>query len=401
VHRTVKYGLYAVVLAGVVGATFAWTHIDKTIHLKVDGDGRAVHTTSATVRGTLSDAGLTAGPHDIVAPPMNAKVRNGSDIVVKRGRLLKLSIDGKEVDVWTTAPTVAEALAELGYDTTDFSSVSRDKRLPLSPTDIELRTPKTVTVRADGRTQTALTTDATVADLLKDLGISLGATDKISVPLSADLTDNITVVIKRVKNARVTEQHQVPFPTKTVNDPTLAKGVTRIISRGQPGTLSVTYAIVYVDGKLVGKTEVSRKLLQAPITQLQRNGTKPPPASSTSGTGSSNPTTNSGPIVVDPNSAQGIAQKMVAARGWSDSDFSCLVTMWDHESGWRVNATNPYTGAYGIPQALPGSKMATVGPDWQTNPATQITWGLNYIQGRYGTPCNAWGFWNSHSPGWY
>ena len=149
-HRTVKYGLYAVVLAGVVGATFAWTHIDKTIHLKVDGDGRAVRTTSATVRGTLSAAGLTAGPHDIVAPPMNAKVRNGSDIVVKRGRLLKLSIDGKEVDVWTTAPTVAEALAELGYDTTDFSSVSRDKRLPLSPTDIELRTPKTVTVRADG-----------------------------------------------------------------------------------------------------------------------------------------------------------------------------------------------------------------------------------------------------------
>ena len=72
---------------------------------------------------------------------------------------------------------------------------------------------------------------------------------------------------------------------------------------------------------------------------------------------------------------------MVAARGWSDSDFSCLVTMWDHESGWRVNATNPYTGAYGIPQALPGSKMATVGPDWQTNPATQITWGLQLHSG--------------------
>jgi hypothetical protein len=216
--------------------------------------------------------------------------------------------------------------------------------------------------------------------------------------MSADLTDKLTVVIQRVKNTRVTEQHQVPFPTKIINDSTLAKGVTRIISPGRPGVLSVTYAIVYVDGKLVGKTEISRKLLQAPITQLQRNGTKAPPPAST---GSSSPTPSSGPIVVDPNSAQGIAQKMVAARGWSDSDFSCLVTMWDHESGWRVNATNPYTGAYGIPQALPGSKMATVGPDWQTNPATQITWGLNYIQGRYGTPCNAWAFWNSHSPGWY
>jgi resuscitation-promoting factor RpfB len=398
VHRTVKYGLYAVVLAGVVGGTVAWAHIDKTIHLKVDGNGRSVHTTAATVRGTLSDAGFTAGPHDIVAPPVNAKVRNGSDIVVKRGRLLRLTIDGKEVDVWTTAPTVAEALAELGYDTADFSSVSRDKRLPLSPTDIELRTPKTVTVKADGRTQTALTTDSTVADLLNDLSITVGATDKISVPMSADLTDKLTVVIQRVKNTRVTEQRRVPFPTKVINDPTLAKGVTRIVSPGRPGILSVTYAIVYVDGKLVGKTEISRKLLQAPITQLQRNGTKAPPPAST---GSSSPTPSSGPIVVDPNSAQGIAQKMVAARGWSDSDFSCLVTMWDHESGWRVNATNPYTGAYGIPQALPGSKMATVGADWQTNPATQITWGLNYIQGRYGTPCNAWAFWNSHSPGWY
>ena len=397
-HRTVKYGLYAVVLTGVVGGSFAWAHIDKTVHLKVDGNGRSVHTTAATVRGTLSDAGLTAGPHDIVAPPVTAKVRNGTDVVLKRGRLLRLTIDGKEVDVWTTAPTVAEALGELGYDTADFSSVSRDKRLPLSPTDIELRTPKTVTVKADGRTQTALTTDATVADLLDDLGITLSTADKISVPVSADLADKLTVVIRRVKNSRVTERHQVPFPTKIINDQTLAKGVTRIISRGQLGMVSVTYAMVYVDGKLVGKTEVSRKLLQPPITQLQRNGTKPPPPSTT---GSSSSSTSSGPIVVDPNSAQGIAQKMVAARGWSDSDFSCLVTMWDHESGWRVNATNPYTGAYGIPQALPGSKMATVGADWQTNPATQITWGLNYIQGRYGTPCNAWAFWNSHSPGWY
>jgi uncharacterized protein YabE (DUF348 family) len=398
VHRTVKYGLYAVVLAGVVGGTVAWTHIDKTVHLKVDGDGQAVHTTAATVRGTLTDAGFAAGPHDVLAPPMNAKVRDGSDIVLKRGRLLRLTIDGKEVDVWTTAPTVAEALAGLGYDTADFSSVSRDKRLPLSPTDIELRTPKTVTVKADGRTRVALTTDATVADLLDDLGVTVGGTDKISVPLSAQLADNLTVVIRRVRNARIIERRPVPFPTKSVNDPTLAKGVTRIVSPGQRGVMAVTYAIVYVDGKLVGKTEISRKLLQAPITQLQKNGTKPPPTPSP---GSSDPTTGSGPIVVDPGSAQAIAQKMVAARGWSDSDFSCLVTMWDHEGGWRVNATNAYSGAYGIPQALPGSKMASIGPDWRTNPATQITWGLNYIQGRYGTPCGAWGFWQSHSPGWY
>lgn len=96
--------------------------------------------------------------------------------------------------------------------------------------------------------------------------------------------------------------------------------------------------------------------------------------------------------------AQAIAYKMVKARGWGDNEFSCLVALWNRESGWRVNAANP-SGAYGIPQALPGSKMASAGADWATNPATQITWGLGYITSRYGTPCGAWG--QSQSAGWY
>jgi len=96
--------------------------------------------------------------------------------------------------------------------------------------------------------------------------------------------------------------------------------------------------------------------------------------------------------------AQAIAYKMVKARGWSDSEFSCLVALWNRESGWRVNAANA-SGAYGIPQALPGSKMASAGADWATNPATQITWGLGYITSRYSTPCGAWG--HSQSTGWY
>ncbi|WIE74451.1 transglycosylase SLT domain-containing protein [Curtobacterium sp. MCSS17_007] len=100
----------------------------------------------------------------------------------------------------------------------------------------------------------------------------------------------------------------------------------------------------------------------------------------------------------DPGSAQAIAQQMVAARGWGADQYNCLVSLWNKESGWRVNAYNP-SGAYGIPQALPGSKMATAGADWQTNPATQITWGLNYISGVYGTPCGAWGHSVSHN--WY
>jgi hypothetical protein len=100
----------------------------------------------------------------------------------------------------------------------------------------------------------------------------------------------------------------------------------------------------------------------------------------------------------DPGSAQAIGHDMVLARGWGEDQFACLVALFNRESGWNVYAANP-SGAYGIPQALPGSKMATAGADWATNPATQIAWGLGYIAARYGTPCGAWA--HSQSAGWY
>lgn len=104
-------------------------------------------------------------------------------------------------------------------------------------------------------------------------------------------------------------------------------------------------------------------------------------------------------VTPDPGSAQDIAYGMVKSRGWGDDEFACLVALWNKESGWRVNAYNASSGAYGIPQALPGNKMASAGADWETNAATQIAWGLGYISGRYGTPCGAWN--HSQSVGWY
>ena len=105
----------------------------------------------------------------------------------------------------------------------------------------------------------------------------------------------------------------------------------------------------------------------------------------------------SGPA--NPTGAQAIARDMLAARGWGSDQFGCLVSLWNRESGWNVYAQNPSSGAYGIPQALPGSKMGSAGSDWQTNAATQIAWGLGYIADRYGSPCGAWG--HSESAGWY
>ncbi|WP_236014670.1 phospholipase [Microbacterium stercoris] len=101
-----------------------------------------------------------------------------------------------------------------------------------------------------------------------------------------------------------------------------------------------------------------------------------------------------------PGGAKATAQAMAAERyGWGGDQFGCLESLWTKESGWNYQASNPSSGAYGIPQSLPGSKMATVGADWQTNATTQIAWGLDYIQRAYGTPCAAWG--HSQATNWY
>lgn len=91
--------------------------------------------------------------------------------------------------------------------------------------------------------------------------------------------------------------------------------------------------------------------------------------------------------------------KAYARSRLSSGQYSCLVTLWNHESGWNYRDLNRSSGAYGIPQALPGSKMASAGEDWRTNPITQVKWGLGYIHGRYGTPCGAWRFFQGHN--WY
>jgi hypothetical protein len=98
-------------------------------------------------------------------------------------------------------------------------------------------------------------------------------------------------------------------------------------------------------------------------------------------------------------SPQQIAEAMLGSFGWPSSQFSCLDPLWAHESGWSVTAFNAGTGAYGIPQALPGSRMASAGPGWPTDAATQIRWGLEYIQATYGSPCAAWD--HEQATGWY
>jgi hypothetical protein len=129
---------------------------------------------------------------------------------------------------------------------------------------------------------------------------------------------------------------------------------------------------------------IDAKPAMADPSQLQQQSTTQ--SEETGGTG----ITASAPPA-DPTAAEADAKSMLASYGWNDTtQWACLYNLWERESGWNVYAENPYSGAYGIPQSLPASKMAMFGSDYLTNPVTQIKWGLYYINGTYGTPCGAW-----------
>ena len=141
----------------------------------------------------------------------------------------------------------------------------------------------------------------------------------------------------------------------------------------------------------------ARKAAAAAATRTAAAAARTAAAQTAAGTQSSQ--TASATVPAASGSPQQIAEAMLGSFGWSSSQFSCLDPLWEHESGWSVTAYNAGSGAFGIPQALPGSRMASAGPDWQTDAATQIKWGLEYIKSTYGSPCGAWA--HEQATGWY
>jgi uncharacterized protein YabE (DUF348 family) len=383
VLRSVKYGLHGAVLAGLVSLPALWNSVDKTVDLVVDGRVQSIQTTADRVDEVLADAGYRVSAHDLLAPAASSHIDNGARIVLRRGRLLHLDVDGARTDVWTTAPTVADALVQLGYSARDFVSVSRARRLPLAPTEIAIRTPRAITIVHDGTRQQVTTTDPTVGEVLGDLGITLSSRDRLSVPMGSIVRGGETVRVQRVSKRLVTKIKHLPFRTVRHNTASLRKGTTELVRHGRPGRARVTYSLVYVDGRLAGRTMIKSVTLAKPKAQVLAVGTKRGSIAVSSAPSAPPPS---------PGTAKAIARDLAAKRGWGDEQFNCLVILWNNESGWNVHAANP-SGAYGIPQALPGSKMASAGPDWQNSATTQIKWGLAYIADRYNTPCGAWSFW--------
>jgi hypothetical protein len=169
------------------------------------------------------------------------------------------------------------------------------------------------------------------------------------------------------------------------------------IDDGAAAALSTSTQATSTQAKGLTQDELSDREQQASRSIDDRRPEKDKSKARTLSNASGRATTKTQDLTVaDPKT---LARALMPQYGMSSSEFDCLDNIWSQESGWNVHADNPSSSAYGIPQALPGSKMASAGPNWEDNAETQIRWGLGYIKGRYGSACAAWSY--KQGAGWY
>ena len=323
VRRTAQAAVVVSLVAGAVG----FAHFDKSVTLSVDGESSAVHLFGSTVGDVLTHQGIKLASHDLVAPAVSSPLQNNEKVVVRYGRLLTVTVDGKTQQFWTTSTTVSGALAELGIRADSAKlSVSRDQPLGRPGLVMSVTTPKSVTVSVDGKTLKATTTSATVAGLLSELKVTVGAKDFLTPAPATAITNGLKVSVGRVTQKTVAVTEAIAFGTQQHNDATIYAGTTSTVTAGQAGEMMVNHVQTLVNGKLEGDRVVSSHVVTAAVTLVLAVGTKSRP--------------------VQPAPAPAAAPAQVSSGGGSTANAA----MWDRiaqcESGgnWAINTGNGYYG---------------------------------------------------------
>ncbi|MEU9162667.1 ubiquitin-like domain-containing protein [Streptomyces sp. NPDC048424] len=270
----------ALVVAFLAGGTTAFVAADKSVRLTVDGVPRNLHTFADDVEELLAAEGLGVGPHDLVAPAPGEPLEDGEEIVVRYGRPLRLTLDGQQRQVWTTARTVEGALRQFGIRAEGaYLSAPRTAPVPRAGLALSVRTERSVTFMADGRERTIRTNAATVQEALDQAGITLQGQDTTSVPATAFPRDGQTVTVLRITGTREVREERIPFETEKVNDPDLFAGTEVVERAGRPGARRVTYTLRTVNGVRQTPRAIADEVVREPVTQLVKVGTKPLPSS--------------------------------------------------------------------------------------------------------------------------
>ncbi|MFF5857914.1 ubiquitin-like domain-containing protein [Streptomyces sp. NPDC012751] len=270
----------ALVVAFLAGGTTAFVAEDKAVELNVDGRQRTLHTFAADVRELLAEEGVRVGVHDRVAPATGAALTSGDAIAVRYGRPVRLTLDGRRHQVWTTARTVEGALDEMGVRAEGAHlSAARSQPIGRAGLTLDVRTERAVTVLADGRTRTVRTNAATVREAVEQAGIALHGQDSLSVAPDSFPRDGQTVTVLRVSGRREVREEPIPFRVERAVDHSLFEG-TEVVSRsGRTGLLRTTYYLRTVNGVGQKPRPERAEVVREPRTQVVKVGAKPLPPS--------------------------------------------------------------------------------------------------------------------------
>jgi uncharacterized protein YabE (DUF348 family) len=270
----------ALVVAFLAGGTSAFVAKDKAIELSVDGRTRTLHTFADDVGELLAEEGVRVDSHDVVAPAPGAELEDGDEVVVRYGRPVRLTIDGRRRQVWTTEPTVEGALRQLGVRAEGaYLSASRSRRIGRTGLELDVRTERTVTVLADGRARTIRTNAATVREAVEAAGVTLRGQDTTSVPQDGFPRDGQTVTVLRIKAGKEVREEAIPFRVRRVEDASLFRGTEVVERAGRPGVLRVTYAVRTVNGVRQKPRRIGSEVVREPRERLVKVGTRPQPRS--------------------------------------------------------------------------------------------------------------------------
>jgi len=275
----IKVGAQLLVLCGLVAGLVAFVGNNKTVTLNVDGKASSVQSFGGTVEQVVKSANLELKPGDRVSPSLDATVQNGTVININQAKEVKVSLDGAEKTVNTTAQDVEDLVTELGVASASSVSAPKDATLSLAGSYVSISTPKTVSIVADGKVNTATTTALTVGKVLEDSGVTLGANDRTSQPANANVVNNMVIKVSRVDTSQTAvTSEEVPFETVTAESADMLKGEKEVTQAGAAGKLERTFKLVLVDGREASRTLVSENVAVQPVTEKVTVGTKAKPA---------------------------------------------------------------------------------------------------------------------------
>lgn len=282
---------------------------------------------------------------------------------------------GAKLTIKTNAITVAEALdrAKIQLLDTDIVEPGRTDFINAEDFNINIYRSRPVLIIDGNIRKYVMTASYDPRLIAMSAGLAVYDGDDIELVPNQNFleTGNATAYrITRNGGTTLTMETILPFTEETIEDSSLADGQTRLVQSGEDGRRIVKYNVGLVDGVEVSREQISEEVI-----------------------------VESKPRIIAVGSKKSVPPEWEICAGWareagvSEADLYSALTLIYHESGCRVDAENQYSGAYGIPQSLPGSKMASAGPDWQTNPVTQIRWMISYVNGRYGGWQGALDFW--------